>query len=180
MSENHFRMHQYQEEDLNTWRPEYRRALKKIDDSLDRLPVNENMWKHGNLLSVDVLQTDAVHLFACDINARNIPSLGDWFWNQTQSHKQGYVKHRHCTVRITKLVPRRRKKITQKLSTCPSLKMWMYELEFYNTSNHIFALWCERGIDESTPDLPALEDLRFLSHFMVPSLSNELWPANVV
>lgn len=172
--------------------PEYVRAVECLDKHFDDKIVfsshtpNSSMLIHG-----------AFQFFEKRIATKYIPSGKAWRWNQTNARKEIKMADRGITVKILKLIPRKRNTIAPK-SEIPSLKIWQFELVHPNKTS-TYALWCEKGLDASevsnvsffmkpssecvqnheievVPELK-LKDFAFLSKWMDQSVASSFWPA---
>lgn len=178
--------------------PEYARAVDFLDKNLNRCP-NYSKLDSCNLLD------GSFKLFEKRFPIKQIPSGKCWRWNQTNARKEVTIPHRNATVKILKLIPRKRNTIVVDDSDIPSFKVWQYEVISPN-AKPIFALWCEKGLQnvdickesrrrdhemerseieiESETEYLDLEviwdDLSFLSSFMAPTVAQSFWPRNVI
>lgn len=168
--------------------PEYARAVEFLD---------KNLSKSIRFSKIDscTLLDGTFKVFEKRFPIKQIPSGKTWRWNQTNARKEVAMPHRNMTVKILKLIPRKRNTVPctdDEEVEIPSLKIWQYEVTNPD-SGPIFALWCEKGLqnndilqtnstadlDPESLDLGAIwDELSFLSSFMPESVAKSFWPSN--
>ena len=149
--------------------PEYRNAMNVIDSA-----ISLNLVKSSYDIPNEIMNQGSILQITRDFKSRNIPAGKTWRWNQVKSRYKVLLPKSKGIVEFYKLMPRTFRKDAPKPNQ--PYKIWRFDV--FDSSNGTNVthriLWCEKGLKDTETVL--LEDLKFLSHFMEPSVAREIWP----
>lgn|SRR3990167_1444012 len=158
------------------------KCLENIKNAEELFKQNDGLTRRSALLPTNFMAFSKV-----PISKMQIPHETSWSWNQ--SNTKVVVKLEEVLVTFRKISPRRLGNASSNKS--PSYKVWLYQLDFVGEDKCLYALWCEKGVEQEEessiesqgintpigtiyPDKISLQSLSFLRPYVAEETAAEL------
>lgn len=113
-----------------------------------RLPLDRNTVVQQLPSAIEMCQTGKILVTEGHISTSNIPRGENWLWNQSRARQHAVDRNATVKILFCKLNTRRTK-FAPPTENVPSLKIWIFHLDYQNSEEKYSAIWCERGFKDT-------------------------------